>query len=170
MIKDLTTAVSIPSGKNTFHHRMLLHSMGCQDLIRSMYGIHEVVLIVKYLRLVNSSMWVPHTSNFCFTLSFALVDVLIIDTTLLSSHCKARTGGSLSHRTAPLCLFFAHFLPPFKLATFSNLPGFKDGACVKDSLFIQVADKSDRRTEIITRKMILLALIVQHKFVIDIIP
>ena len=100
------------------------------------------------------------------TLSFALADVLIIDTTLLSSHCKARTGGSLSHRIAPVsCPFFAAFQTCREFS-----PGFKGSACVKDSPFIQVAGKSDRRIEFITKKMIPLALIVQHKFANDIIP
>ena len=57
MIKELTTAVSIPS------HAFTVHGVGCQDLIGSIYGIHKAVVILEYLQLVNSSMWVPHTSN-----------------------------------------------------------------------------------------------------------
>ena len=44
-----------------------MHGVGSQDLIGSIYGIHEAVVIAEYLRLVNSSLWVPHTSNSCLT-------------------------------------------------------------------------------------------------------
>ena len=75
MIKELTTAVSIPSEKKRFPllHAFTVHGVGYQDLIGSIYGIHKAVLILEYLWLVNSSMWVPHTRNFCLTGGLYLV-------------------------------------------------------------------------------------------------
>ena len=47
--------------------------MGCQDLIGSIYDVHETIVIVEYLQLVNCPMWVPQTSNLCLTGGLYLV-------------------------------------------------------------------------------------------------
>ena len=74
-IKALTPAVSIASKKNRFppSHALSVHTLDSHDLIRSIYGIHEAIVILKYLWLVKSSIWVPNTSNFCLTGDLNLV-------------------------------------------------------------------------------------------------
>ena len=70
---DHSSVDSIEKNRFPPSHAFPVHGMGSQDLIGSIYGIHELVVIVEDLRLFNSSIWVPHTSNFCLTGSLYLV-------------------------------------------------------------------------------------------------
>lgn len=83
-----------------------------------------------------------------FFLTFALSIVLIIETTLLSTHCNTRQRGSLS----PI-FFLAHSLLFFKIYREIS-PGFQDGACGGKTMGNEAFEKGKRTIEVMNKKMI----------------
>ena len=76
-------------------------------------SVHKLIVIGYSLRLAYH-LCIPYTTSLCFsvdwTLSLALSIVVSTETTLLSTHCSAKQGGSLSQCIAPFSLPLAHTL------------------------------------------------------------
>ena len=126
-IKLLTTPMSIRWKKGVFHH--LVH-LRCTLWVASIWSDRSTAFIY-WLYIAKTWGWrtstVFHTPFLFFTLRFtwteslALPVVVIAVTTLLSTHCKTRQGGSLCHRIVPLALFFPHSVPFLKSSSISFL-------------------------------------------------
>ena len=84
--------------------RALPHNIiSTYELIQTINTIQILIVSSDGFRLVNC-YFLPHIA--CLGFSYGR-NLVTIDTALLSTHCKARQGGSLSQCILPLSNFFA---------------------------------------------------------------
>ena len=84
-----------------------------ENLVRPVNSIHFHVVSLKNSRLSNKSLCPSPsflTLRDTWPWSFALPAVVIMDTTLLSTHCRTKQGESLTQRIYPRSLSLAHSL------------------------------------------------------------
>lgn len=148
-----TIDISIWWNKRIFHHflhfirTLLVPSIWSERSTAFIFLLYFSIAPGCGIFLVLHWPWV-FAFRLTFFLTFALSIVLIIETTLLSTHCNTRQGGSLS----PI-FFLAHSLLFFKIYRKIS-PGFQDGACGGKTMGNEAFEKGKRTIEVMNNQMI----------------
>ena len=88
--------------------------------------------------------------------SFAFSILVNIETTLLSNHCKARTGGSLCQCILLLHIWSLGPLTSILHSCWESPTVLPDGSCTRDSVLKKILHKSSWSVEIINVQVITL--------------